>query len=83
MLDFLTLPISAHVKIRYKAKGMSAKVTPLPENRVEIEFVEPVFGATAGQGAVFFAGDVCLGGGIIEDEVNIPQQDSIPLELSL
>ena len=75
--------IEAQVKIRYKAKPLAAVINPLPDQRVEIEFAEPVFGATAGQGAVFYDGDVCLGGGIIEDEVNAPQGDVIPLEMGL
>jgi tRNA-specific 2-thiouridylase len=32
---------------------------------VRINFHEPVYGITPGQGAVFYDGDVCLGGGII------------------
>ncbi|HLY25854.1 MAG TPA: tRNA 2-thiouridine(34) synthase MnmA [Aggregatilineales bacterium] len=58
-------PIRAEVKIRYKAKPALASVTPLPEGRVLVEFDEPVRDATPGQGAVFYNGDVCLGGGII------------------
>jgi len=60
-----TGPIAAQVKIRYKAKAIPAVVTPLENNQVEVHFKAPVFGITAGQGAVFYDGDVVLGGGII------------------
>jgi tRNA-specific 2-thiouridylase len=59
-------PIRAEVKIRYKAKGVAASVTPISESRVAVQFDEPVRGATPGQGAIFYDGDIVLGGGIIE-----------------
>ena len=59
--------ISAEVKIRYKARPVSATVIPLTNEKVQIKFDEPVFGATPGQGAVFYQGTKCLGGGIIVD----------------
>jgi tRNA-specific 2-thiouridylase len=58
-------PIEADVKIRYKAKAIPAVVTPLENNEAAVTFKEPVFGITAGQGAVFYDGDVVIGGGII------------------
>lgn len=72
-------PIMAEVKIRYKAKPVQATITPLPEKRAEITFIDPVFGPTAGQGAVFYQGMRCLGGGLIEDGVNQSDSHSIPL----
>jgi tRNA-specific 2-thiouridylase len=59
-------PIRAEVKIRYKARPALATVTPLPEARVAIQFDEALRDITPGQGAVFYDGEVCLGGGIIE-----------------
>lgn len=62
-----TQPITAQVKIRYKAKGVAARVEDVGNGRVRVHFQEPVFGITAGQGAVFYDGDICLGGGIITE----------------
>ena len=58
--------IRAEVKIRYKAVPVPAAITPLPDDRAEVRFESPVRDITPGQGAVFYDGEVCLGGGIIE-----------------
>lgn len=76
--------VSAAVKIRYKATPIPATVTPLPDNRAEVAFLEPVFGITAGQGAVFYDGSRVLGGGIINDSTNTiaaANAQSIPLAM--
>ena len=38
----------------------------MDENTVKLEFDQPVKSVTPGQAAVFYDGDVCLGGGTIE-----------------
>jgi tRNA-specific 2-thiouridylase len=58
-------PITAQVKIRYKANEAAATLIDGENGRVHIQFHGPVYGITPGQGAVFYDGDVCLGGGII------------------
>lgn len=60
-------PFRASVKIRYKASGVAATVSPAPDNGARVQFEEFVAGATPGQGAVFFDGDECIGGGLIAD----------------
>jgi tRNA-specific 2-thiouridylase len=61
-------PLRAHVKIRYRAAPAGATVTPLPGQRAEVVFDRPLRDITPGQAAVFYQGEVCLGGGAIERE---------------
>ncbi|MDW8318005.1 MAG: tRNA 2-thiouridine(34) synthase MnmA, partial [Anaerolineae bacterium] len=61
-------PIRAQVKIRYKAQPVAATVIPLPNDRAAVRFDRPLRDITAGQAAVFYDGEVCLGGGLIEVE---------------
>ena len=58
-------PIECRVKIRYRMKEQEAVVYPEENNTVHIEFKEPQRAKTPGQAAVFYDGDVVLGGGII------------------
>jgi tRNA-specific 2-thiouridylase len=52
------------VKVRYRTKGVRAKVTII-NNLGTIELFEPVLGIAKGQFAVFYDGDKLLGGGEI------------------
>jgi tRNA-specific 2-thiouridylase len=58
-------PFRAEVKIRYTAKEAEALVTPMGENQAQVQFDAPQRDITAGQAAVFFRGDLLIGGGII------------------
>jgi len=58
-------PFRAEVKIRYTAKEAEALVTPMEGDQVRVRFDAPQRDITAGQAAVFFQGDVLIGGGII------------------
>jgi len=64
-------PISAHVKIRYNHRGIDAKITRLDENRVEVIFAEPQRAVAPGQAAVFYEGDIVIGGGWITRPVRL------------
>jgi tRNA-specific 2-thiouridylase len=58
-------PFRAKVKIRYTAKEAEALVIPNGENQVQVRFDAPQRDVTAGQAAVFYQGDVLIGGGLI------------------
>ncbi len=59
-------PLRVQVKIRYKAVEAWAVVTPLEDCRARVAFDQPLRDITAGQRAVFYQGEICLGGGTIQ-----------------
>jgi tRNA-specific 2-thiouridylase len=59
-------PIEVQVKIRYKASPAPAVVTPLPDGRVDVRLTQPLRDITRGQAVVYYRGEECLGGGLIE-----------------
>ena len=65
-MDKLTEPIRAEVKIRYKDTGAPATIRPLSDTEVEVKFDQPRRAVTPGQAAVFYDGDIVIGGGWIK-----------------
>ena len=61
-------PIRAEVQIRYRHTPQMATVTPLGNGRAKVVFDEPQSSITPGQAAVWYDGEVLLGGGVIERE---------------
>lgn len=66
-----TTPIRAEVQIRYRSRPVPVTVIPLASNcgsdsQVKLVFDQPQFGITPGQAAVWYNGDILLGGGLIE-----------------
>ncbi len=62
-------PMRAKVKIRYKSAEEPATILPLNDRRVEVQFDHGIPSATPGQAAVFYDGEICLGGGIIQKAI--------------
>lgn len=55
------------VKIRYQSAAVDAKLTPLNSGQVLLTATKPWLDVTPGQGAVWYAGDQVLGGGVISE----------------
>ncbi|MGL4757607.1 MAG: tRNA 2-thiouridine(34) synthase MnmA [Aeromonadaceae bacterium] len=54
------------VKTRYRQQDIPCRVEPLDDDHIRVIFASPQAAVTPGQSAVFYQGEVCLGGGIIE-----------------
>ncbi len=53
-------------KIRYRQSDQPCQVERISDDRFRVVFDQPQRAMTPGQSAVFYDGEVCLGGGIIE-----------------
>jgi tRNA-specific 2-thiouridylase len=76
-VNWLSIPppageLRASVKIRYRHAEATAVLRPLASGRAEVVFDEPQRAVTPGQAAVFYDGEVCLGGGWIEAGTELP-----------
>ncbi len=57
------------VKTRYRQTDIPCEIRPIDDHSIEVYFDEPQIAVTPGQSAVFYLGEVCLGGGIIEKAI--------------
>ena len=64
--DIPDRPVRCRVKIRYRQPEQPATVTPCPGGGADVTFDEPQRAITPGQSAVFYDGDIVLGGGTIK-----------------
>ncbi len=60
-------PIACEVKIRYQHKPVRATLYPSADSEARIEFSQAERAITPGQSAVFYDGEILLGGGIIDE----------------
>jgi len=70
-------------KFRYRQADHQVKVKKINDNQVLVEFLEVTKAVTPGQQAVFYLGDICLGGGVIntvyKDHVTIDEKLQLAL----
>jgi tRNA-specific 2-thiouridylase len=59
----------AMVQIRYKHSPAEASIIPIGEDKVKVEFKEAQRAIAPGQAAVFYRGDLLIGGGWIKGEL--------------
>lgn len=64
--EVLTEPIKVTAKTRYSQSEAEAVVTPVDNDNVTVQFAEAQRAPAKGQAAVFYNGDILLGGGIIK-----------------
>ncbi len=64
-IESLTEPIEAKVKIRYNSKEVPAIIKPMDGGKAQVDFYNPARAITPGQAAVFYDGDIVIGGGTI------------------
>lgn len=72
----LDAPLTVTVKIRSATHPAEATVEPVDHGTVRVTFIAPHSGITPGQSAVFYKGDIVLGGGIIDrvEESGYPEK---------
>ncbi len=63
--ESLSKPIRASVKIRSTMKEEPSIITPEKTDKVVVKFDEPQWAPAPGQGAVFYDGNLVIGGGVI------------------
>lgn len=73
--------VKADVKIRYNHRAAPAAIYPTEDDMVRVVFDEPQRAVTPGQAAVFYDGDIVLGGGWIERKSPL-NMDKVPAALA-
>lgn len=64
--DQPALPLICRAKIRYRQEDQECIVEQIEDGRVKVRFSVPQRAVTLQQSVVFYDGDCCLGGGVIE-----------------
>ncbi|MGQ9706660.1 MAG: tRNA 2-thiouridine(34) synthase MnmA [bacterium] len=65
--EIYELPEKVDVQIRYRLKPLKATIVKISGDRIKFSFDVAVKGIAPGQSAVFYDGDVLLGGGVIDN----------------
>ena len=65
-LKDVSFPVKGTAKFRYRQKDNEVTIEPYDDELYIVRYPQTVSSVTPGQQAVFYDGDVCLGGGVIE-----------------
>jgi tRNA-uridine 2-sulfurtransferase len=71
-------PIQCAVKTRYRQRDLDCSLSDVGDGFWQVELRQPARAVTPGQYAVFYAGERCLGGGIIAQRWNSQAARSAP-----
>lgn len=63
------VPFTCTAKIRYRQEDQECTITKIEDGHIFVTFKEPQRAITPRQSIVFYEGDVCLGGGIINSTI--------------
>ncbi|HIU64492.1 MAG TPA: tRNA 2-thiouridine(34) synthase MnmA, partial [Candidatus Avacidaminococcus intestinavium] len=64
-VEKLEQPLEITCKTRYRMNAMPAVIEPVADDKIKVTFIEPQRAITPGQAAVFYDGDIVIGGGTI------------------
>jgi tRNA-uridine 2-sulfurtransferase len=64
------LPFSCKAKVRYRQADQICKIMNFKNNSITVQFENAQRAITPGQSVVFYQGNICLGGGVIDNMYN-------------
>lgn len=76
-----SLPFHCKAKIRYRQIDQACTITDIRDGKIYVEFALPQRAITPRQSIVFYSGDVCLGGAMIEKSGATYYEQNKPLDL--
>ena len=69
-------PLTCTARTRYRQQDEPCELEIAPDGTAVVRFAEPQWAVTPGQYAVFYDGEVCLGGGVIQTVDGISEASS-------
>ena len=65
------LPVQCSVKTRYRQADQACTISARDGDKITVDYTQPQRAVTPGQYAVFYHGEQCLGGGVIDTALQI------------